>query len=93
MAKQTELFDKPKQPRIFRAHACDAGESCNRYACRRCGWDSGWPHYETQRTANNMARQGVPCPVCQIAKLNRLLLRKQEIADARSDRKARIDAE
>jgi hypothetical protein len=67
MARQAELFDKPKRksPRVL-AKLVDAGTGVRggkvcHYVCRSCGWDSGW--VEESRPDSEIMR-GLPCEVC-----------------------------
>lgn len=70
MAKQSELFERPKRkaPRII-AHFTDVGDhgciyrngndTVADFSCKKCGWESGW--IETRR---GLVAKGVPCAAC-----------------------------
>jgi len=63
------LFDKlvlPRSAPVKRMHVADAGQLPGgakgiRFACSRCGHDTGWIADEWTITQN---RRGLPCPQC-----------------------------
>lgn len=59
MSKQTQLFEKPKTPRLKRAHALNIGQGMAKFECDQCEWESDW--IECNRTE---IKRGAPCPVC-----------------------------
>lgn len=65
MARQAEMFEKPKRPKPRRlAHVVDAGEfpdgrRAAKFECFRCGW-SEW----LSITTVSEAKRGHPCPNC-----------------------------
>ena len=59
--RQSQLFELPPAPRIFRAHVFDAGDRVIFFRCARCGWESGWRDWDNGVAA---AKKGIPCPRC-----------------------------
>lgn len=67
MARQAELFEKPKTRRVVRMHVVDAGNGCGgeddmiaKFACAKCGHASAWLRIRTITEA----KQGIACPCC-----------------------------
>jgi len=69
MRPQLPGFDRlPRKKRRIMAHLYDAGSSptddCKTiacFACKACGWDSGWR--DDERPDSEMMR-GIPCEKC-----------------------------
>lgn len=64
-ARQSEMFDKPRRPRVIRARIRDAGNGpgpgqWGEFECPRCGWRSGWVQIANVTTG----KRGVPCEKC-----------------------------
>lgn len=67
MARTLEMFEKPRKPREWLMHVCDAGsevegEQWVMYRCNRCGHESDW----TTASSVTAAKRGVPCPKCNL---------------------------
>ena len=66
VARQYELFKKPKIKRIKRARVSDAGEGMKGYpygaefTCCRCDWESEWLCFDNITEI----RRGIACPNC-----------------------------
>jgi len=59
MARQAEMFDKPKRKRVYRAFIYDIEPTRQLFICM-CGWQSGWIKALPVREA----KRGIPCPKC-----------------------------
>jgi hypothetical protein len=65
MARQAELFSKPKRRRPVMMHVSDAGGAEDRgvmvtLQCPKCGAETGWIKFRTVTEA----KRGQPCPRC-----------------------------
>lgn len=64
MARQSELFAKPKIRRRKLMHVCDAGAGEDKpicqFKCSRCDYVSDWMTFDTVTEA----KRGLACPRC-----------------------------
>lgn len=56
---------KPHRKRRVLMRSYDFGTNGDvvAYKCNRCGYDSGWIHYEESLTLTEI-KKGLPCPKC-----------------------------